>query len=147
MPMTDLLAGFPVTVVVPVAWNDMDAFAHVNNTVYLRWFETARIAYFERSGLVTTLPTSGIGPILASLSCRYRRPVVYPDTVEVGIKVTDVGADRFTMVFRIASRTQQAVVAEGDGLIVTYDYGNKRKAPMPDALRDAIVRVEQGQAP
>ena len=37
----------PVSVQIPVAWGDMDAFGHVNNTVYLRWFETARIAFFR----------------------------------------------------------------------------------------------------
>ena len=46
--MSEVLQGYPVTVEIPVAWGDMDAYGHVNNTMYFRYFETARIAYFYR---------------------------------------------------------------------------------------------------
>ncbi len=46
----ELLSEFPVVLEIPVAWGDMDAMLHVNNTVYLRWFECARMEYFSRIG-------------------------------------------------------------------------------------------------
>ena len=61
-----LLEGFPVIVEFPVAWGEMDALGHVNNIVYFRYFETARIAYFERVKLLELMEKTGIGPILAS---------------------------------------------------------------------------------
>ncbi len=80
-----LLAEFPVVITLPVQWGDQDAFGHVNNTVYFRWFESARIAYFERIGLSHVLDVEPIAPILASISCDYRRPITFPDTVQVGM--------------------------------------------------------------
>ena len=61
-----LLEGFPVHVRLPVQWGDQDAFGHVNNTVYLRWFETARIAYSDRAGLLQIDQSQRLAPILAA---------------------------------------------------------------------------------
>ena len=133
---------YPVRIVVPVAWGDMDAFAHVNNTVYLRWFESARIAYFERMSILEPGAPKELGPILASLSCRFKAPLAYPDTVEVGVTVTEVGEDRFTMVYEVWSRALDRVAAKGEGLNVSYDYAAGRKAPLPAWWRDAIHRIE-----
>ncbi|MCB0148997.1 MAG: acyl-CoA thioesterase, partial [Caldilineaceae bacterium] len=53
--MHDLLAGYPVVIEIPVAWGEMDAFQHVNNIVYFRYFESGRIAYFERAGMMNLM--------------------------------------------------------------------------------------------
>ena len=63
----------------------MDAFQHVNNVVYFRYFETGRIAYFERTVMRSSMSTTGIGPILATASCKFKFPLTYPDTVLIGI--------------------------------------------------------------
>src|SRR5688500_16571606 len=101
--MREHLEGFPVVIDIPIAWGEMDAFGHVNNAVYFRYFESARIACFERLGLATTLAGSDVGPILASTHCRFRMPLRYPDTVAVGTRVDDVGVDRFLMRYRVIS--------------------------------------------
>lgn len=136
--MTELLDGFPVTVDIPVAWAEMDFFRHVNNTVYFRWFETARIAYLERIGFAGQLLDEGLGPILASTSARFRRPVFYPDTITVGVRTVEVSEDRFTNVYRAVSRGQGEVVAEGEAVVVSYDYAARRKTPIPEQVRKAI---------
>ncbi len=64
------LGRWPVTIELPVQWGDMDSFGHVNNVKYLRWFESARIAYFERAGVMVEMP--GVGPILARQEIDYR---------------------------------------------------------------------------
>ena len=86
-PWHESLVGYPVVVTVPLLWGDQDAFGHVNNIVYLRWCETARVEYLVRIGLWPPLPPAGIGPILASISCDYKRPLTYPDTVDIGARV------------------------------------------------------------
>ena len=133
--MTPLLEGFPVVVEVPVAWGEMDAFGHVNNVVYFRYFENARIEYLRRIGFADA---QGVGPILASTGCRFRRPLTYPDTLHVGIRTTEVGADRFTIEYRLVSERLGEVAAEGTGVVVSYDYPNARKAPIPPPVRAAI---------
>ena len=133
---------FPVVVEWPVAWAEMDYFRHVNHAVFFTWFEAARIAYLERIGFRELGDGRQVGPILASTHARYRRPVVYPDTVVVGARVTEVGEDRFTHEYRLVSRAQGAVAAEGGGMVVSYDYAAERKAPLPDEVREAIRRLE-----
>ena len=89
--MNELLSAFPVVIEIPVAWGEMDAFQHVNNVVYFRYFETGRIAYFERTVMRSAMNTTGLGPILATASCKFKFPLTYPDTVLVGVRVGGSG--------------------------------------------------------
>lgn len=140
--MHESLDGFPVVVELPVVWGEMDSFAHVNNVVYLRYFESARIAYLDRIGYLETVKTSGMGPILASARCDFRKPLTFPDKVFVGIKVSEMSTDRFLMQFRIVSEKLRKIAAEGDGLIVSYNYREGRKAPIPEDVRKKIEKLE-----
>lgn len=136
------LAAFPVVIKLPVQWGDQDAFRHVNNTVYFRWFESARIAYLDQIGLSDLLESEQIGPILAAIGCNYRRPLTYPDTVHVGARITRLGTSSMTMEHRLFSEAQGVVAAEGDSTIVVLDYAQNRSCPIPAAVRQAIARLE-----
>lgn len=140
--MEHLLRGFPVVIEIPVAWGEMDAFQHVNNIVYFRYFESARIAYFERLDLIEFMNQTGIGPILASTQCRFKIPLTYPDTVSVGTRVSQIEPDRFVMECVVVSRRLQQVAAEGSGLIVSYDYRERKKAPIPPEMKQRILALE-----
>ena len=140
--VTDVLAGHPIIITVPVAWGEMDAFGHVNNIYYFRYFESARMAYLDAIGFRGDGATGRIGPILASTQCRFRRPLAYPDTIRIGARAIDVGSDRFTMEYRIVSDTLADVAAEGSGVIVAYDYASAERANLPDSVRDRIRTVE-----
>src|SRR5438309_6751770 len=100
---TSLLAGYPVVVELPVAWGDMDSYRHVNNVVYFRYFENARLEYFRRLGWLEYERDTGIGPILAATQARFRRPLTYPDTIAVAARITAVAEDRMTMEYRLVS--------------------------------------------
>ncbi len=141
--MSSLLDDFPVTVIIPVAWGDMDFFRHVNNTVFFRYFESARIAYLDRISFREALAESSIGPILASTHARFRRPLTYPDTVHVGARTTEVQPDRFVMEYRVVSELHGSMAADGGGVLVAYDYSAGRKAVLPDSVRQEIARVEK----
>ena len=138
--MHELLKDFPVVIETPVAWGDMDAFQHVNNTVYFRYFESGRIAYFERLNVMTN---EGVGPILAAAQCKFKFPLTYPDAVWIGTRITEIGDDRFTMQSRVVSQRYQRVAAEGDSVIVAYDYGARKKAMWPEELKQQIRVLEQ----
>ncbi|MFU8895650.1 MAG: acyl-CoA thioesterase [Gammaproteobacteria bacterium] len=140
----DLLAGFPVRIEIPVAWGEMDAFGHVNNVVYFRYFESARIAYFAALDYLELMRTTGIGPILAATDCRFRLPLDYPDNLTVGARVTDIQADGFLMHYLVASERHGRVAAEGHGRIISYDYENKCKAPLQTQLHERLRRLEAG---
>ena len=141
--MEQLLEGYPIVVEYPVAWGEMDAFQHVNNIVYFRYFENARIVYSEKLGLHAMKEQTGIGPILGSVNCRYKLPLTYPDIVSVGAKIVSIEEDRFTMRHVVVSHRHKAVAAEGEGVIVIYDYREGKKTALPDELRKRIIELEK----
>ena len=130
-----LLTGYRTITTLPVQWGDQDAFGHVNNVVYFRWFESARIdllAVFESS---VSMSGSGLGPILASIKCDYRRQLRFPDTVFIGSRVTRVGRTSVDIGHAIVSLSQRQVVAEGTSVIVVFNYDQQRATRIPDDLR------------
>jgi len=135
---------FPVRLVQPVQWGEMDSYGHVNNTVYFRWFESARMAYFARLGWPEVERATGVGPILHSTRARFRAPLEWPDEIEVATRAQEIGADRFTMRYEVRSRRLDRIAAEGEGLIVAYDYRARAKAPLPEAVRAALAALEGG---
>lgn len=142
----ELLDGYPVVVRIPVQWGEMDAYDHVNNVVFFRQFESARVRYLVACGFVASYEEDRVGAILHSTSCRFRRPLRYPDTVLVGARAEDVEEDRFVMGYRTVSLEQDAVAAEGTGTVVSYDYREERKTPIPPAVRQGIRKLE-GEGP
>lgn len=141
--MADVLKGYPVSLEVPVAWGEMDAMGHVNNIVYFRYFESARIAYFEKMGLIDFMKKTGIGPILATTSCRFRIPLTYPDSVLIGAKVVSVEDDRLVMNYIVVSKRHRKPAAEGEGVIVAFDYRGGKKVPVPEALKQKVLEIER----
>src|SRR6478672_1698746 len=121
------LSQFKVIIDQPVDWGDMDSFGHVNNVVYFRYFENARVEYFRRIGWWEYLAATGIGPIVGSTHARFRRPVKYPETLAAGAKVTSFAADRFTLRHALVSRTSGELVTEGEAVVVTIDYRTNAK--------------------
>lgn len=126
----------------PVQWGMMDAFRHVNNVAYFRYFEDGRIAYFERSGVLAWMDREGVGPIMASTQCRFKAPLAWPDTIHIATRVDDIQEDRFRMEHLIYSEKLDRIVASGDALIVSYDYQTNSKAPLPPAWREAFHALD-----
>jgi acyl-CoA thioester hydrolase len=137
-----LLAKFPVVITLPVQWGDQDLFCHVNNTVYFRWFESARIAYCDRIGLSHLLDVEPIAPILASISCDYRRQITFPDTVHVGTRVTRIGRSSMELEHTIVSQGRAVIAAEGSSTIVVFDYRANKSQPVPLTIRQTIEALE-----
>jgi acyl-CoA thioester hydrolase len=137
-----LLEGYKFFITLPLQWGDQDAMGHVNNTVYLRWFESARIGYGNLVGLLQVASTQKIGPILAAVRCNYRRQLRFPDSVHVGARVTRIGRSSFTMQHRVVSAALRAIAADGDSTIVTFDYANQVSVPVPEEIRQNIASHE-----
>ena len=139
------LSGFPVVVEMDVAWGEMDSFAHVNNVVYFRYFEHARVDYLTRVGWFDLMRNAGLGPIVHSTHARFRKPLAYPDRILVGARVITMEPDRVTFEHRLVSRKWDDLAADGQAVVVCYDYRGLRKAALPDELRARIDQLEQGK--
>ena len=122
----------------PVHWGDMDAAQHVNNLVYLRWAESARLDFFELMFEQKYDFSNGIGPILAWQDCKYIFPITHPDHIVVGVRLLEVLEDRFTLEAGIFSQRHDRIAAISKQTIMAYDYGTLKKAPLPEAWTAAM---------
>lgn len=135
------LSEFPVNIEVNVQWGDMDAAQHVNNTIYLRWVESSRIDYFRRLGYGEKPEGNETWFILGWQDCKYIFPVTFPDTVIVGVKTTEIGKDRVTLLSHVFSKKHQRLAAISSQIVVTYDYSALQKVDVPEELKNKILAL------
>ena len=133
----------PIHTDITVAWADMDALQHVNNVVYLRYFEIARIDFLNKINLFDTISPNGVGPVISENNIRYKRPVTFPDTLTVGVTITDIKTDRFVMNYTVFSHAQNAITTTGTSKVVMFDFETGQKAPIAEPLLSALVSYSQ----
>lgn len=128
----------PVVYHQQVAWGDMDAFGHVNNVMYYRYIESARIDYLTQVDAFA----HGLVTVVSSTSCRFYRPVYFPDLLKVGARVVELRNSGFRMSYVLYSNQQNQMVATGEAIVVMVDATTFEKAAMPMELRQRIARLE-----
>ncbi len=123
---------------VPIRWGDMDAMAHVNNTVYFRYMETARLDWFESIGV--KLDPLGQGPVILNAFCNFHRPLVYPGQVRVKMYASDPGRSTFETWVTMAYDDQAEVLyATGGATTIWADMKNGTSVPLPDHIRALVT--------
>ena len=132
------LADYRCITTVPVQWGDMDAFQHVNNVVYLRWFESARTDLLGLLQSAVTMSGSGLGPILVSIRCDYKKQLHYPDTVHIGSRVGKLGRSSVEVEHAVFSEQLGQMAGVGVSVLVVFDYDANRPVRIPEALRQQM---------
>ncbi|MDD9950184.1 MAG: thioesterase family protein [Zetaproteobacteria bacterium] len=140
--LEDFRQDYAIVTSMPCVWREMDAFQHVNNSVFFTYFENARIVYFEQTQIMGPQADPEVGPILAKTSCKYIRPITFPDTLWVGTSVTEIQESQFSMRYGVWSTQQNHLAALGEAVIVSYHYPNKRKVTLPDSWKTQINQLE-----
>lgn len=120
----------------PMRWGDMDAFGHVNNTVYFRYMEQARFAWLEQHG--GTLP-QGEGPVLVHTQCTFLQQLRYPETLEVRIFVEAVGRSSMETRYDMVGKDNRTLYAQGTAKVVWLSFTQGKSIPLPDALRTMLA--------
>jgi len=141
--MNELLKDFTFVVDINIEWGDMDALQHVNNIEYFKYFQVARIAYFEKIDSGSVLGGTRISSILASTQCKFIYPLAYPDSISVGVRVDSMSDQYFTMKYAVVSHKHQRLAAIGDAKVVMFDYANNKKASIPSEIRKTIINLEK----
>jgi acyl-CoA thioester hydrolase len=131
-----------VALEIPLRWGDMDALGHVNNTVYFRFCESARIAYFEAIQLEDFKRKATDGPGLVAASLNFRRQMRYPGAVIIEAHTRRVGGKSFHLDYELRDAADGSVVADGSSVCVWVDYQASRALPLPAALKQKIADLE-----
>ncbi|TCB48489.1 acyl-CoA thioesterase [Acinetobacter sp. ANC 4779] len=132
------LSDYPVIHEQPVAWGDMDAFGHVNNVMYYRYIESARIRYMDELNIFQ----QDVYTVVASNQCKYIRPVFYPDQLKIGARVEEMRNSALRMSYLLWSEAQQTVVAWGEAVIVCVNKENMNKTEIPVVIRKKVTEIE-----
>lgn len=134
-----VLAEYPFHYRIEVRFRDLDALGHVNNAVYATYFESARIAYYQR---LVGGSLDRLGIILAELTISYKAPAHFGDELLVGVRVSRIGSKSFTMDYAIARVGDGALIATGQSVLVAYDYAAGRSVPVSDEFRARVAELQ-----
>ncbi|WP_442768542.1 acyl-CoA thioesterase [Acinetobacter bohemicus] len=133
-----MLSDYPIVHIQPVAWGDMDAFGHINNVLYYRYMESARIRYMDELNIFQ----HDVYTVVASNQCKYIRPVFYPDQLKIGARVEEMRNSALRMSYLLWSEQQQTIVALGEAVMVCVDKENMLKLPIPEIIRQKVTKIE-----
>ncbi|SNT71210.1 acyl-CoA thioesterase [Psychrobacter sp. LV10R520-6] len=135
----DALARYPIIHTQPIHWGEMDAFNHLNNVVYYRYAESARIAYLQALGMFD----GSMVTVLAQSSCQYLQPVTFPDTLLLGVRCQRLGTTSIVIDYSYYSCTQQAIVATAEAVVVRLASGGEQKLPWTEEERARLLALEK----
>jgi acyl-CoA thioester hydrolase len=123
--------------IIPIRWGDMDAMGHVNNTIYFRYMEVARLEWLFRVG--GPPDPKGYGPVIVNAFCNFIRQLEFPGEVLARHYVTNPGRSSFDTYITLERTDQPGVIhAEGGSKTVWTDFQAQKSAPMPDWLRALV---------
>lgn len=137
------MQGFRVATTLVPRFRDTDAMGHLNNAVYLTYFEVARTAYWTE--LTGTRNYHEVPFILAHTTIDFRSPAFVYEVLEVGTRVARIGRSSFECQYRVAEQASDRLVCEGRSVQVIFDYAKGASYPMPDELR-ARIRAFEGDS-
>jgi acyl-CoA thioester hydrolase len=132
--------GYRFTLSIPVRFRDTDAMGHVNNAVYLTYFEAARIPYYLMLSGRPDLARADM--IVAHIECDYRSPATFGATLVVGVRMEEIRSRSFTLAYRIEDAASATLVAEGRSVQVAYDYAARKTRLVPSDLIQAAEAFE-----
>ncbi len=117
----------------PVRWGDLDAYGHVNNTLYFRYFEEARFQLMREKNI----PAQGEShPVVVTIGCTFLRPVFHPEKLRVEIFISEPGRSSFMMHYRIFTESHpDSPSAEGYSKVVWVSSDTGKSIPLPDYVR------------
>jgi acyl-CoA thioester hydrolase len=135
---------WPVT----VRWSDLDALAHVNNAAYFTYLESARIGFFERLGwsVVGHGGPPAFVPVVVSQTFNYRRQVVYPSALEVGVYCVEFRNRSFVLAYGVFEQGTEILAGDGTTVLVWMDFAAGKVVSLPPELRQGLETMRPSQS-
>jgi len=124
-----------------IDWSELDVFGHVNNVMFMKYIQSSRVHLWELVGLGDRVSLSGFGPMLASTSCQFLRPLFYPGNVVVRAKVSFIKNTSFG-IDHIILNDKGDTVATASDVVVNFDFDKGEKRLLSDALRTQLSNLQ-----
>lgn len=123
---------------IPTRWMDNDAYGHVNNVIYYSYFDTAVNEHLIRAGGLDIERDPVVGYAVET-SCRFLRPLTFPQIVDAGLRVTKLGTSSVVYEIGLFAAGEDTLSAEGRFVHVWVDRATQRPSHVPDKIRRALA--------
>jgi len=137
------MPSFKFSTHIEVRFRDLDALGHVNNAVYLTYFEVARLHYWKK--LFGNEAFDRHSFVVVRAECNYRSPAQAGEVLEVFARVSEMKRSSFIFEYQIVERQTARIVADGSTVQACFDPKEKRARPIPQDLRDSILQFERSE--
>jgi acyl-CoA thioester hydrolase len=134
------VSDYPHRLAIPTRWQDNDVYGHVNNVEYYAFFDTVINAYLIREGGLDIHGGDVIG-LCAESHCEFRAPLVFPETVEAGLRVAHLGRSSVRYEIGLFGESARAPAATGWFVHVFVDREQRRPAAIPAGVRAALEAI------
>lgn len=132
---------FPVRLGLRIDWAEQDLFGHVNNVMFMKYIQAARVNYWEQIGLYQYFRETNMGPMLVHVHCDYKKPLHYPGNMTILSRMKFIKNTSFSIQHRILDH-EGAVSAEAEDVIVMYDFNKNEKILFPNEFRKKVEELE-----
>lgn len=133
--------SFPLQIELRIDWSELDLFGHVNNVMYFKYIQAARVNYWETIGINASFKKDKLGPILLSTSCQFKKQLLYPGNIVVKTGINFIKNTSFGIHHHIIDHAGD-IVAEAEDVIVMFDFMKNEKVPVPANMRALVEKLE-----
>src|SRR4051812_6463367 len=104
-----------------IDWSELDTFGHVNNVMFMKYVQAARLNYTEHIGLMELHRTQNIGFMVAETNCRFKKALHFPGNVTIATRQISLKNTSFSLEHTITNDTNEVVAVATDVLVV-FDF-------------------------
>lgn len=133
--------SYPVKLELRIDWAELDLFGHVNNVMFFKYVQAARLHYWETIGLYQHFLKTNLGPMVASVNCQFKKPLHYPGNIMITTSMKFIRNSSFSFIHQIWNDAGE-LVAEAEDVMVMFDFNKNEKIPFPDAFRKKVETLE-----
>ncbi|MFA6260147.1 MAG: acyl-CoA thioesterase [Bacteroidia bacterium] len=133
---------YPLSLTLRIDWSEMDEFSHINNLMFMKYIQSARVNYWQQIGLYQYFKEHRIGPMQILVNCRLIQPLFFPGEVTIKTRTVYIKNTSFSFEHALFNE-QQELVAEGTDVMVMYDFNRNEKVTFPAGFREAIELLEK----
>ncbi len=130
-----------LTLQLRIDWSEMDTYQHVNNVNFMKYMQSARVQFWDITGLAQLYTTSKKGPILVSTQCDFKHPLFFPGNVLIKTKVAFTKNSSFGLYHELYN-DDQVLCAVGNDVAVCLDFSTNTPFIIPDGVRAIMKRYQ-----
>lgn len=117
-----------------IDWSELDLFGHVNNVMYAKYIQAARVNFMEQMGIMKSYREQKLGFMVAATSIIYLKPLFYPGDITIKSHVKEIKKTSFILVHQIYN-SDMVLVATGEDVIVYFDFNKNQKQLIGNDLK------------